>query len=290
MPQCPGRSRSSPTRRRYLPPSWPRSAGIAVVPAAGRDRRDGRTTRARDVAPAAGRGGAAGVQAGQHLAARAGARSLEVYEEAAAAGRERRSSRCTCPREMSGTYESAQLAAARRAGAGRTSSTRGSVGDGHRLRGPSPRRGVDAGGATPRRRRAPRATAPRPPRRCSTSTRWSTCAAAAGSARPRRCSGSALAVKPLLADRRRPDRARWRRCARRRARWPGWRSSPCEAAGRPASTSPCPTSPRRRGPATSPTGSRAAIPGSPTCVVGEVGAVIGAHVGPGMLAVVVAPR
>jgi DegV family protein with EDD domain len=35
---------------------------------------------------------------------------------------------------------------------------------------------------------------------------------------------------------------------------------------------------------------RARVPGMHTMVVGEVGAVIGAHVGPGMLAVVVAPR
>jgi fatty acid-binding protein DegV len=35
---------------------------------------------------------------------------------------------------------------------------------------------------------------------------------------------------------------------------------------------------------------RRRVPGARELVVGEVGAVIGAHVGPGMLAVVVAPR
>ncbi len=45
---------------------------------------------------------------------------------------------------------------------------------------------------------------------------------------------------------RRADRARWRRCAPRPRRWPGWRTSRCSAPATARSTSRCTTWPRRR--------------------------------------------
>ena len=103
--------------------------------------------------------------------------------------------------------------------------------------------------------------------------------------------GSALAVKPLLhlVDGHIEPLEKVRTSAQgdRPARGGRRRALPGE---RHRWTSRCTTSPARTGPTRWPTGCASGSRASATCYVSEVGAVVGAHVGPGMLAVVVAPR
>ena len=113
---------------------------------------------------------------------------LEVYERAAAEGATEIVS-IHLSGEMSGTFESAQLAAkdVDRAGARRRQPAGRRR---HRVRrAVGRRRPRSAAGRRSRPWRRP-APAPRGRRRCSTSTPWSTCAAAAGSARPPRSSAA----------------------------------------------------------------------------------------------------
>ena len=100
--------------------------------------------------------------------------------------------------------------------------------------------------------------------------------------------GSALSVKPLLhlVDGRIAPLEKVRTSS---ARWRGWRRSRSSGPGPRRSTWPCTTSPRRRAPTSSPSALRTRVPGLRELVVSEVGAVVGAHVGPGMLAVAVSP-
>ena len=106
---------------------------------------------------------------------------LEVYEKLAAEGADAIVS-VHISAELSGTFESAQLAA-RRASVPVTPVDSRQVGHGHRLR--------RAGGGRRHRRRRRREvaaaaaarTGPPAPRRCSTSTRWSTSVVVAGWAR-----------------------------------------------------------------------------------------------------------
>ena len=102
--------------------------------------------------------------------------------------------------------------------------------------------------------------------------------------------GSALAVKPLLhlVDGHIEPLEKVRTAAKAIARLEEIAVASC---GQPRpSISPSTTWPAPSGPTRSPTGSAAGSPGCDQLVVSEVGAVVGAHVGPGMLAVVVAPR
>ena len=96
--------------------------------------------------------------------------------------------------------------------------------------------------------------------------------------------GGALAVKPLLADRRRQGGAAWSGCARRAGRWPGWRSWPSQAAGDAGRRVRGPPGVARTGPAqlTEQLTDRLAdnLEGREVWC-GELGAVLGAHVGPG---------
>ena len=111
---------------------------------------------------------------------------LEAYERAAAAGAEEVLS-IHLSGEVSGTYESAQLAARDAPVPVHTVDTRQlgmAVGFAVLTRRGRARRGRLCGEAAD----AALAPLPRRPRRCSTSTPWSTCAAAAGSVPPRRCS------------------------------------------------------------------------------------------------------
>ena len=112
---------------------------------------------------------------------------LEAYERAALAGAKQIVS-VHISGEMSGTFESAQLAArdapvrvvcvdSRQVGVATgyaALAAADAIGEG---------RSVEDAAEAARR-------GPRPARRCSTSTRWSTCGAAAGSARRRRCSAA----------------------------------------------------------------------------------------------------
>ena len=93
--------------------------------------------------------------------------------------------------------------------------------------------------------------------------------------------GSALAVKPLLQLRRRPDRACWRRCGRRRRPSPGWRRSwPTGRAARQVDIAVHHLAAPDRATALADR-LRARVPGLADLHVSEVGAVIGAHTGPG---------
>ena len=103
----------------------------------------------------------------------------------------------------------------------------------------------------PRRRPRPRWPAPRRRPRSSTSTPWSTCAAAAGSARRRRCSAARWRSSRCS----RSPTARWPAwsgCAPRAGRWPGWRSWPSRPRERGRSTCAWRTSRPRTGPGSSP--------------------------------------
>ena len=217
----------------------------------------------------------------------------EVYARRGRGRCDRRSSRCTCPPTCPGRYDSARSPprptaagpGARRglAGASRWGSASRSLAAAPR---PPSRRG------RPRRWRAPRGDRARGDH--DAVLRRHPRVPAPGRAdrrRRRRCSASALAVKPMLHARRRPDRAagegaygvpghRPARGARRRG---GRRTAPGRRRRAP---------PRRAGAgrASSPSGSRPRSPQVGGLLVAEVGAVVGAHVGPGMLAVVVAPR
>ena len=93
-----------------LPPEVAAERGIVVVPLQVVIGATSYDEGADGATPDAGRRGAAGVAAGQHVAAGAGgaARGLRGGRRARAP---RRSCRCTCPGDMSGTFESAQLAA-----------------------------------------------------------------------------------------------------------------------------------------------------------------------------------
>ena len=171
---------------------------------------------------------------------------LEVYEECARRGATEIVS-VHLSADMSGTFESAQLAAREASGAGRVRGQPAGRG-GDRVRRAVGRRRRRRGRVA-RRTRPPRpASGPRSARRCSTWTRWSTCGAAAGSAPPPRCSAGALAVKPLLKieDGRVASLERVRTSA---GRWPGSRSWPWRRPGTRRSTSRSRTWPARSGPA-----------------------------------------
>ena len=127
-------------------------------------------------------------------------------------------------------------------------------------------------------------------RRCSTSTPSSTCAAVAGSAAAAALLGSALAVKPLLqlVDGHIEPLEKVRTSAKAIARleevavgMPG--SGPVDLAVHHLAS---PDRADRR----SPTGCASGCPGWATCTSARSVPSSGAHVGPGMLAVVVAPR
>jgi hypothetical protein len=152
------------------------------------------------------------------------------------------------------------------------------------------RRGRPTAAPAARRPRPPRAARRRQARRCSTSTRWSTCAAAAGSAPrppPRRCAGGEAAA----ADRGRQDRVA-REGAHRGKALARLEELAVEAAGDQ------PGRRLRRAPGQPRPGRQlaerlaerlAANLGGREVWCGELGAVLGAHVGPGMVAVCVAP-
>ena len=101
--------------------------------------------------------------------------------------------------------------------------------------------------------------------------------------------GSALAVKPLLQlDGGRIELLEKVRTASKAiARL---EEIVVERAGTRRSTSPSTTSPRRSGPRRSPSGCGTGCRGWSELHVSEVGAVIGAHTGPGLLGVVVSAR
>ena len=191
--------------------------------------------------------------------------------------------------ELSGTFESAQLAA-RRATVPVTvvDSRQVGMGTGYAVLAAAEAiaEGVDAVTAGKAAR-----TGPRTPPRCSTSTPWSTSAAADGWA-PR---------PPCWARRWRSSRSsrsttgrsgRSRRSVRRPRRCPGWRSSRWRrrggrgGRGGRASGEPGP------GHAAGQSSRRAAQNGlgGREIDLGEIGAVLGAHVGPGMVAVAVSRR
>ena len=179
------RSRSSPTAPPTCPTGWPTSTASACAAA--------RRARAAAPAPRASRSRRATSPrrwpsggAGDDVAADAGRvrRGLPGRRRVAA------SCRCTCRRELSGTVDAAR---ARRPPRSRptasrsASSTAGTHRDGARLRGARRRRGRARRRVG--RRGGGRGRARRPTPTCSsTSTPSSTCAAAAGSARPQRCS------------------------------------------------------------------------------------------------------
>ncbi len=282
----PAGSRWSPTRRRTCPPGLVADGSITVVPVqvviGGDVVRRGRGHLARR-----GRRGAA-VVAGRHdLAARRRSGSPRPTRRPPARARAA-SSRCTCPPTCPGRTTRRALAArkAGAAGPGGRQRTRRRWGSASRS---SPRRPRPPTAPTSRRWRPPRGTAPRPPRRCSTSTPSTTCAGAAGSAPRRRWSGTALAVKPILAvvDGRIAPLEKVRTTSRALARLA--ELAVAKADGRPADIAVHHLDAQARADdARRP----AALPRSPgrQLLVAEVGAVVGAHVGPGMIAVVVAPR
>ena len=272
----------------YLPPGARGAARHQGRPGAGRHRRREPSTRATGVSSDAVAAGAAGLAPGHDVAAEPA--GLPGGLPGGGGRRRRRRGRvaCTCPGRCPGP---SRLRAARR---------RGVTGPGPRRRlahrsgwrwgsawCPAPRRRPPAGRVDEVARATGEAVR-RAPRRSSTSTRSSTCAAAAGSGRPRRSSGrrsrSSRCCRSSTAGSR-----RWRRCGRRHARWRGWRSSPSERAG----TAPVDiavhhlAAPARADQLA--TQLRESVPGLRELVVSEVGAVVGAHVGPGMIAVAVAP-
>ena len=83
--------------------------------------------------------------------------------------------------------------------------------------------------------------------------------------------------------------SRWNGCGPPRVRSAGWWRSRCRRGVRTRWTSPCTTWRPRTVRRTSRTGCGRRSRPSVSCTSGEVGAVVGAHVGPGMIAVVVAP-
>ena len=129
-------------------------------------------------------------------------------------------------------------------------------------------------------------------RRCSTWTPSSTCGAVGGSAPAAALARVGAGGEAVAAPRRRAHRAAGEGAHVGARRSPGSRRSPSsELPGQPhRSMSPCTTWPARSAPSRSPTGCATGSRAWTTCYVSEVGAVVGAHVGPGMLAVVVAPR
>ena len=113
---------------------------------------------------------------------------LEVYERAAADGATAIVS-VHLSGEMSGTFESAQLAA-REASIPVVPVDSRQVGIATGFAVLAAADVLDAGGSAGGARPRPRGAGPRRRRRCSTSTPWSTCAAVAGSAPPPRCSAA----------------------------------------------------------------------------------------------------
>ena len=193
---------------------------------------------------------------------------------------------------MSGTYESAQLAAQQAsvtvvprgqpAGRGRHRLRRA-----HRRRGRRRRRGRAAEAAAAARARAEAATSLFYVDTLEYLRRGGRVGAAAA------LLGGALAVKPLLAIE--DGRVVNLRAGAHggRARWPGWRSWPSTRAGdEPVDVGVAHLASagarRPRWPSGWPSGWSANLEGREVWC-GELGAVLGAHVGPGMLAVCVAP-
>ena len=82
---------------------------------------------------------------------------------------------------------------------------------------------------------------------------------------------------------------RWRRSGRRPGRWPGSRTSPRRRSATARRRSPCTTWTPSSGPQALADGLAARLPGLGRIEVRDAGAVIGTHVGPGMVAVVVVP-
>ena len=159
------------------------------------------------------------------------------------------------------------------------------VGDGPRLpvlaAAVSAGRGGRGSGPCRARQRGPST----PSARCSTSTRWSTCGAVAGWARQRRCSVPRCRSSPCCTWSRARS-CRWRRSGRRRAQWPGFailRSSPPAPA---RCRSRYITWTRAERAAALLESLRSALPGLRSASVTELGAVIGAHLGPGVLGIV----
>ena len=275
------RSRSSPTRPPSLPPELAAERGITVVPLQvvigghgarrGRGRGDPREWSPRRCATSS-RSAPRGPRR---------PRMLEAYEEAARDGATEVVS-IHLSGEMSGTFESAQLAAREaRCRCVAVDSRQVGVATGYAVLAAADvaRRGRDRrGGGRGRARRGP----PRR-RRCSTSTRWSTCAAAAGSAPRPRCSGVRWRSSRCCRSRTAGWR-RWRRSAPPPGRWPGSRSSRSQAAGEPQ-VDVCVAhlaSPERAGAARrAPAERLAGQPRGREVWCGELGAVLGAHVGPG---------
>ena len=216
---------------------------------------------------------------------------LEAYEQAQAAGADEVLS-VHLSGEMSGTFESAQLAAREAPLPVRAVDTR-QLGHGDRVRRAGRGRGARRGAA-----RAEEAAGAALARADGTTSlfyvdtleylrRGGRIGAAAA------LLGSALAVKPLLeiVDGRIGTREKVRTAARALSRL---EELAVAAAGGPAGRrgrrAPGQPGPRRRaGRAPAAGGSRRTSSGREVSV-GEVGAVIGAHVGPGMVAVVVSPR
>ncbi len=139
---------------------------------------------------------------------------LEAYEKAHAAGASAVVS-VHLSGEMSGTYESAQLAA-REAPLPVVCVDTRQVGIGTGYAALAAARVAAAGGSA-------QEAAPRPPPRCSTSTPSSTCAAAGASARPRRCSGVRWRSSRCCASTT-GGSTPWSGCAPPPGRWPGSRS------------------------------------------------------------------
>ena len=191
--------------------AWRPTRGIVVVPLQVVIGADGATTRARRAPrPTRGGRGAAGVEP-VSTSRPTPAALLEAYERLAARGRDRGALAPPVRRDE----RHLRVRPAGRAGvpdpgaAGRQPSG----GRGHRVRRAGRRR--RAGRGRDRRGGGRRGRGPGPPRRrrCSTSTPWSTSAAAAGSARPRRC--SAVRCRSSRCSRSRTAGSpRWRRCGR----------------------------------------------------------------------------
>ena len=191
---------------------------------------------------------------------------------------------------MSGTHESALLAA-RDASVPVTVVDSRQVGVATGYAALSAADVLDAGGSVgDAAEAAHRAPASRP--RCSTSTPWSTCAAAAGSERRPPCSGEPSSVKPLLRieDGRVANLERVRTTGRALSRL---EDLIVEAAG-DQQVDLCVShlaNPDRAGDLAGRLRARLAgnLDGREVWC-GELGAVLGAHVGPGMVAACVAPR
>ena len=288
LPPCP--SSWSPTRPPRLPADLAEEQGIVVVPlqvvigAAGARRGLGggdpeRSWRRRC--------------ATSSRSARRGPRRprcVEVYERLRARGRRR--DRVDPP--VRGDERDLRVGAARGAAGRRARALRRLPpgGGGDRLR-----RAVGGGGAAvpaapaPRRPRSPGRGPPRR-RRCSTSTRWSTCAAAAGSGPPPRSSAAPWRSSRCCASRtaRSPTSSG---CGPPPVRSAGWRTSRSRRRASRRSTSASRTWPTPTGPR--PLADKLAVRLADQLEgrevwCGELGAVLGAHVGPGMVAVCVAPR